>query len=182
VLRGARHAQSCTMKTLCNLVVLGLFATIWSNSYAAADTENTVDTSAGKIKGILNENLKTVSYFGIPYAEPVKRFEQSKPLLVSSGSGKAMELSASPPACVQPPPLPEFAHPLLGPGSSEFSEDCLRVNVFKPADTKPDQRLPILVWVPGEGYTVSDMALYNGSYIASKGNIIVVTVNYRLGK
>jgi len=146
-------------KNLPNLVILiEICATIWSSSYTAvaADVENTVDdTSAGKIRGVLNENCKVVAYLGIPYAEPMKRFEQPRPLLGRSGSGgdATMAFRSSPPACVQPVARPEFSHPFLPPGNSEFSEDCLRINVFKPAvDTKPNKRRPILVWVPGEGY------------------------------
>jgi len=120
---------------------------------------------------------------GIPYAEPVKRFESNNLDLYWVGP----EVEEMPPLHSDHPLLHMSSQPhvqnflISPPGRSEFSEDCLRINVFKPV-AETDQPYPILVWVPGEGYSISDMALYDGTYVASKGNIIVVTVNYRLGK
>jgi len=63
----------------------------------------------------------------------------------------------------------------------EQSEDCLSLNVWTPAlDCK--QR-PVMVWIHGGGFTIgsSSQALYDGSVLARRGDVVLVTVNYRLG-
>jgi carboxylesterase type B len=61
------------------------------------------------------------------------------------------------------------------------SEDCLTLNIW----TKPqvgEEKKPVLVWLHGGGYTSGGSAIpwYNGQYLASKEDLVVVTLNYRL--
>ena len=62
-----------------------------------------------------------------------------------------------------------------------ISEDCLYLNIWAPVK-RADQRLPVLVWIHGGGYTNGSaaMPLYWGDRLAQKG-MIVVTIAYRLG-
>src|SRR5271167_3353230 len=63
----------------------------------------------------------------------------------------------------------------------EQSEDCLYLNVWTPA---PDgKRRPVMVWIHGGAFTIGSgsQALYDGSVLARRGDVVVVTVNYRLG-
>ena len=61
------------------------------------------------------------------------------------------------------------------------SEDCLYLNLWTPA-RRARERLPVLVWIHGGGYTngSASMPLYWGDALARRG-IVVVTVAYRLG-
>ncbi len=63
----------------------------------------------------------------------------------------------------------------------EQSEDCLTLNVWTPA--LDGKRRPVMVWIHGGGFTIgaSSQALYDGSVLARRGDVVVVTVNYRLG-
>ena len=63
----------------------------------------------------------------------------------------------------------------------EQSEDCLYLNVWTPA---PDgKRRPVMVWIHGGAFSIgsSSQPLYDGSVLARRGDVVVVTVNYRLG-
>ncbi|KAF4660167.1 hypothetical protein FOL47_007275 [Perkinsus chesapeaki] len=68
------------------------------------------------------------------------------------------------------------------PSSKEGEEDCLFLNVYRPViAANGTARLPVMFWVYGGGYTEGDALLYNGTAIAAAHDVIVVTVNYRLG-
>mmetsp|Transcript_7156 Transcript_7156/g.10902 ORF Transcript_7156/g.10902 Transcript_7156/m.10902 type:complete len:593 (+) Transcript_7156:1294-3072(+) len=63
------------------------------------------------------------------------------------------------------------------------SEDCLYMNVYKPAKATNTSALPIFFWVYGGGYVIGDgyeFGLYDGRRLAATHNQIVVTMNYRL--
>ncbi len=62
----------------------------------------------------------------------------------------------------------------------DWSEDCLYLNVWTPAET-PEDKLPVLVWIHGGGYTqgYSHESRSNGEVMASQG-LVVVSINYRL--
>ncbi len=63
----------------------------------------------------------------------------------------------------------------------EQSEDCLFLNVWTPATD--GKRRPVMVWIHGGAFTIgsSSQPLYDGSVLARRGDVVVVTVNYRLG-
>merc|ERR1719158_1543885 len=66
---------------------------------------------------------------------------------------------------------------LSNPGGG-MSEDCLGLNVYAPA---LDEKLPVMVWIHGGGLMSGAGSLYPGEVLAKAGDVIVVTVNYRLG-
>jgi para-nitrobenzyl esterase len=63
----------------------------------------------------------------------------------------------------------------------EGDEDCLYLNIFSPPE--PQQPLPVMFWIHGGANTVGSGGydLYDGSRYALEHNVVVVTVNYRLG-
>lgn len=61
------------------------------------------------------------------------------------------------------------------------AEDCLYLNVYEPADTKKGAKLPVMVWIHGGAFIFGSGSAYDGSQFAKQG-VIVVTVNYRLGR
>ena len=66
-------------------------------------------------------------------------------------------------------------------GSCGLEEDCLYVNVYKPADAKPDAKLPVMVWIYGGGFTAGSGDGQDVQPYTKKG-IVYVTLNYRLGR
>ena len=60
------------------------------------------------------------------------------------------------------------------------NEDCLNLNIFSPGI---DKNLPVMVWIHGGGFQGGSGSLteYEGTKLASSGNIVVVSINYRLG-
>src|SRR5690242_8321715 len=66
---------------------------------------------------------------------------------------------------------------------STFAEDCLFINVWRPAGTPPDARLPVMVWIHCGAFVLG-----SGSFLAFSGvefakqDVALVTFNYRLGR
>src|SRR5699024_3248104 len=60
------------------------------------------------------------------------------------------------------------------------SEDCLFLNIWKPTEAKAN---PVMLWIHGGGFSVGSSFedIYNAKYIAQAGNVVVVSINYRLG-
>ena len=63
----------------------------------------------------------------------------------------------------------------------EQSEDCLTLSVWTPA--LDGKRRPVMVWIHGGGFTIGSgsQPIYDGSVLARRGDVVLVTVNYRLG-
>lgn len=117
-----------------------------------------------------------VRWLGLPYAAaPVGelRFRPPAPPLPRTGVRPA---DAHPPAATQAGSL-TAPRRRLGDG---VSEDCLYLNVHAPA--VPDGRArPVLVWIHGGAFSGGSGALYDGTGLAALGDLVVVTVDYRLG-
>ncbi|XP_055375181.1 uncharacterized protein LOC129607939 [Condylostylus longicornis] len=154
----------------------------------------------GKIKGIIRtfhpqSGLRDVNqFFGIPYAEaPVgnRRFLPPGTSLPWNGLKMATHL---PPVCPQNLPNPTLANVKLEKGRSDQlqrlfpylkneNEDCLYLNVYVPQEDRFDkvEKYPVIVYIHGESYEWNSGNPYDGSVLASYGQVIVVTINYRLG-
>ncbi len=137
--------------------------------------ENVVTVTGGKIQGA--EHNGVVSFKGIPFAAaPVGdlRWRAPQPVVPWVGVRKATEYGFD---CMQNP-FPGDAAPLGGP----ISEDCLYLNVWKPAKASK-KPLPVMVWIYGGGYVNggTSPAVYSGEHFAESG-VIFVSVNYRLGR
>lgn len=77
---------------------------------------------------------------------------------------------------------PGFLEANDGFGPADMSEDCLHLNIWAPAGSTAESRLPVLFWVHGGGFLTGSgsASWYDGSNLAARG-VVVVTVNYRLG-
>ncbi|MFG2187576.1 carboxylesterase family protein [Nocardia iowensis] len=109
---------------------------------------------------------------GIPYAAaPVneKRWVSPQPVHPWTGTRDATNPG---PACTQPE-APDM------PSSVPQSEDCLTVDVTAPAGSGKNR--PVMVWIPGGGFITGAGSIYDPTRLAQTGDIVVVTVNYRLG-
>ncbi|CCL99218.1 uncharacterized protein FIBRA_01233 [Fibroporia radiculosa] len=124
----------------------------------------------------------------MPYAQPPLgnlRFAKPQAPLPFSGVQQAMSYGA---ACSQqagftPPGLP-FTFPTSAP-LANISEDCLFVNVLKPAFATAEDELPVLFWLYGGAFSYGDSSLNTGDVlversIALEEPMIFVSINYRL--
>lgn len=55
------------------------------------------------------------------------------------------------------------------------------MNVFAPSDTTPESKLPVMYFIQGGGFQSNSNANFNGSDLARKGNMVIVSINYRVG-
>ena len=60
-----------------------------------------------------------------------------------------------------------------------FEEDCLRLNIWSQA--ADDARRPVMLWIHGGAFLLGSANLFDGTDLAASGEIVVVTINYRLG-
>merc|ERR1740130_1880207 len=80
---------------------------------------------------------------------------------------------------------PDCHQPALGPpapGALPQSEDCLFLNVWRPKAAR-SLKLPVMVWIHGGGFVTGSGSapVYDGANLARDGDVLVVTLNYRLG-
>ncbi|MEV4989096.1 carboxylesterase family protein [Pseudarthrobacter sp. LMD1-1-1.1] len=116
---------------------------------------------------------------GIPYAT-AHRFQVPAPV----PDWTAEYAATSPaPACPQAP-VP-FLDDVLGTKYGELpgSEDCQNLSITLPGDLKPDEKLPVMVWIHGGSYTTGsgDLAIFDPARLVAENRVIVVSVTYRLG-
>jgi para-nitrobenzyl esterase len=129
-----------------------------------------VDTDKGVVQGLVTSGNRT--FLGIPYAAPpigALRWKAPAPAAAWPGIREATTPGNK---CAQ-------VEELAG-GTVEGSEDCLNLNVYTP-DPRPPVSLPVLVFIPGGGYVFGSNTDVDPSVLAQTENIIVVTINYRLG-
>lgn len=132
----------------------------------------TVSCPAGALTGL--DRGSTAVFKGIRFAT-AERF--APPADVSSWDG---ELDATA-FRAQSPQVHGMLEQMLGSSSVPTDEDCLHLNVYTPACD--DRRRPVLVWIHGGAYVTGggSMPWYDGSRLGELGDVVVVTINYRLG-
>ncbi|GFW04178.1 acetylcholinesterase-1 [Trichonephila clavipes] len=125
------------------------------------------------------QNFKVNQYLGIPYAQPPVGELRFMPTVPIDEHPRTLNAFYEPPACPQytENPFPWYVN------SSEKNEDCLYLNIWTPSGASPKNRKAVMYWIHGGGYRYGSMRskLYNGTALTALGDIIVVTVNYRLG-
>lgn len=148
---------------------------------AAASTAPELEVTGGTISGATNADGDVIIYKGIPFAAPpVGDLRWAAPQAVEPWEGvrECTEYSA---AAVQPEQAPfmMWTEEFIIDTSKGYSEDCLYLNVWAPADAKD---APVVVFIHGGGNTSGGAScdVYDGEAIAKKG-IVYVDINYRVG-
>lgn len=130
-----------------------------------------VHAPAGELRGVATGAV--TAFHGIPYGG-AGRFTAPRPAPAWKG---VRDAGRPGPAAPQPPSRLER---VMGPGRKlARDEDCLSLNVWTPGGTG----LPVLVWLHGGGFSSGSgaEAWYDGALLAERGEMVVVTANYRLG-
>ena len=152
-------------------------------SRLATPPEAIVDTTYGKVRGALRDGIYV--FKGVPYGKDT--------------GGKARFLPPEPPAAwtaVRPalaygPCCPQVVRQGWQNPETAFvydwddgfaGEDCLRLNVWSPGVGKGSR--PVMFWIHGGGYEAGssqELPAYDGEQLARRGDVLVVSVNHRLG-
>ena len=141
----------------------------------AAPSTDLVKIESGKLQGVVRDGV--VAFKGVPFAAPPVgdlRWKPPQPAAAWSGVRSAAEYGHD---CAQKP-FPSDAAPL----GTAPSEDCLVLNVWRPAEASKT-KLPVMVWIYGGGFVNggSSPAVYAGDQFAKQG-VVLVSPNYRLGR
>ncbi len=143
---------------------------------AGVRNQPVVDTTNGPVRGIDDGIIKV--WKGIRYAAPPAGELRWRAPQAPDRWTEVADATAVGPACPQPtdPRIP------IDLGAPQ-GDDCLTLNVWASSGTSPGSDTPVMVWVHGGAYILGSAAqsLYRGRALAAGGDVVVVTVNYRLG-
>ena len=165
---------------VCGPLAVAAVSALLAGPCRAAQTAPVVRIPQGSLSGIRQGAVD--AYLGVPYAAPPVggyrwRAPQAAPYWL--GVRHATRFAASCWQIMTPHGVGPWSHEYMPQGRS--SEDCLYLNIWTPAaDLR--HHLPVLVWIPGGGFVSGSgsVDVYNGAQLAAR-NIVVVTINYRVG-
>lgn len=143
-------------------------------------TDTVINTTGGPVRGVFDAAAGVYYWKGVPYAASTggaNRFRSPQPVVPWTSVRDATKWG---PGCYQYKVNPD--------APAQQSEDCLLVNVFTPATSNRDGSsalLPVMVWIHGggflEGSNIGPYEVYDGRYVAARSNVVVISINYRLG-
>jgi para-nitrobenzyl esterase len=139
-------------------------------------------SGGGEVVGFVGRYGSHV-WLGIPYAKPpagALRWRAPEPPAPIAGVREALAFGNH---------CPQFASPFAGvagvpDGAVTGDEDCLYLNVYAPRAERgaaAAKRLPVMMWIHGGGNVIGLSDFYDGGRLARAHDVVVVTVNYRLG-
>ena len=143
-------------------------------SFSLSSEANKVITSSGITNGYLAN--KVINWDDIPYAvPPIEDLRWKAPRVIDNPS--QIIISKENNFCVQ---RPSGMGGSEGEGFFSGSEDCLYLDIKAPVN-KSENALPVMFWIHGGGNTSGMKDLYDFSTLVDRHNLIVVSINYRLG-
>jgi para-nitrobenzyl esterase len=148
-----------------------VMAIVGGGAAMAASSTEVVDTTSGPVQGSSDGHID--KFLGIRYGASTAGDNRWLPPVPPVPSHAVLDATTPGNAC--PQPINQFS------AGSPQSEDCLFLNVWRPRDADNDQGLPVLIWIHGGALVTGEGAGFDPSVMAETGNIIVVTINYRLG-
>jgi para-nitrobenzyl esterase len=135
-----------------------------------------VETVYGPVRGVDDGGVR--SWLGVRYGAPPTgdlRWRAPEPPQPWTDVADASVLG---PVCPQPvdPRIP------IDLGAPQ-GDDCLTLNIWASSDIAAGDRKPVMVWIHGGAYVLgsANQPMYDGRVLAAGGDVVVVTVNYRLG-
>lgn len=141
-------------------------------------TGQLVSTAYGQLQGEQNGGVNV--WRGIPFAAPPVgelRFRAPQP---PESWNTVREATDFGPVNLQPV---STGVTRFGGTTPVYSEDCLYLNVWSPAEAEEGEALPVMVWIHGGTFVTGagSQPMFDGAQMARNGKVVLVTVNYRLG-
>ncbi|XP_028727323.1 liver carboxylesterase 1-like isoform X1 [Peromyscus leucopus] len=175
------------MMWLYALVLISLTACMTQAGYPSSPP--VVNTVHGKVLGKyvrLEGFTQPVAVFlGVPFAKPPLGSLRFAPPEPAEPWSFVKNATSYPPLCSQDPAAAQtIAEHFTNRKETiphTFSEDCLYLNIYTPADLTKSSRLPVMVWIHGGGLVIDGASTYDGLPLAVHENVVVVVIQYRLG-
>lgn len=164
------------------MLLVGCVLVFLAASGAQESPDDVVQTINGPLRGVdVPTTTSSVrAYLGVPFGEPpVGDLRFKKPVPKKPWKG-VYNATSQPPLCPQMPV--RINNFFLVEDSDPVSEDCLYLNVFVPTK-RNSSFLPVIVYLPGGGFSYGGISIgaMDTSELSARGNVITVTVGYRLG-
>uniref|UniRef100_A0A8C8S938 Carboxylic ester hydrolase n=1 Tax=Pelusios castaneus TaxID=367368 RepID=A0A8C8S938_9SAUR len=142
-----------------------------------------VHTSSGPVRGkhLLAGSSTVMAFLGIPYAKPPVRSLRFKKPVPHKSWRRIREATSYGNSCPQQV-FSGYPDSAMWRPATHLSEDCLFLNIWVP-QPQSSTLVPILVWIHGGGFFLGTASLdiYDGRLLAATENVIVASMNYRLG-
>nr|XP_035138647.1 carboxylesterase 4A isoform X10 [Callithrix jacchus] len=164
-------------------LLLACLATAHGPKVAQPEVDTTLGRVQGRQVGVKGTDRLVNVFLGIPFALPPlgpDRFSAPRPAQPWEG---VRDVSTAPPMCLQDVDRMNNNRFMLNGKHQIFSvsEDCLVLNIYSPAEATTGAGRPVMVWFHGGSLVVGAATSYDGSALAAYGDVVVVTVQYRLG-
>lgn len=183
------HKKAVVILLLTMLAILSVASGCSSSSHSVSTT---VSTSKGLVAGIQEND--SIAFKGIPYAAPPIGAARWKPPQPAQPWDGIVNTTSFKPPCSQPE-VAASENVSVAPVNAIGSEDCLYLNVWTPNLAADSEQRPVMFFIHGGanlfGSTTDSTdfilnstggnVLYDGSRLAANGDVVVVTLNYRLG-
>ncbi|XP_022374377.1 liver carboxylesterase 1 [Enhydra lutris kenyoni] len=148
-----------------------------------------VDTVQGKVLGkyvsVEGFAQPVAVFLGVPFARPPLGSLRFAPPQPAEPWNFVKNTTAYPPMCSQDAMQGQVLSELFTNRKEnialKFSEDCLYLNIYTPADLTKKSRLPVMVWIHGGCLLVGGASTYDGLALSAHENVVVVVIQYRLG-
>ncbi|GKZ52289.1 hypothetical protein AnigIFM49718_000164 [Aspergillus niger] len=177
------------------LLWLSLSLAVWATP-VQRDAAPTV-TIAHPSATVIGKSGNVESFNNIPFAQAPTgslRLKPPQPLETALGTVQATGASQSCPQMYFTTDESEFPTSVIGiladlplvQSATNALEDCLNIDIRRPAGTTADSKLPVLVWIFGGGFELGSKAMYDGTTMVSSSidknmPIVFVAMNYRVG-
>mmetsp|Transcript_261 Transcript_261/g.862 ORF Transcript_261/g.862 Transcript_261/m.862 type:complete len:435 (-) Transcript_261:2807-4111(-) len=172
-----------------SLLVVGALVAARRSEAAEVSVETSLGLILGESLDLLDGGTtprRVHRYLGIPYSQPpIGEHRWRPPRDTEKFADGYFRATQWPDSCPNklssPSPFCRTCSTRSNPPLEPNSEDCLKLNIFTPSSAKPDSNLPVLVYVHGGGGTVGSGKMYSNSSSIVHQDVILVTINYRLG-
>ncbi len=139
---------------------------------ATGSDQAIVETANGKIQGSLDEDI--YQYLGVPYAQAEERFVPAEDVPKWDGIFEAISIGAM---------SPQSGMLGMSSGNQEGTDNnCQNLNIWTPG-IQDGKKRAVMVWLHGGGFSTgsANQEQYNGKDLSESGDVVVVSVNHRLG-